>query len=112
MLVQRYPDRVQEVIQPAGSMIYIPEGMWHAVWNVEDTVAVTHNSIARSTFENLYAKIGGRLDTKLHEQRAQTTTGGSLQQQAITREEREERIARRIDKYHLRDSIIMLRTLD
>ena len=101
-LVRRYPERVQEAIQPAGSMMYIPEGVWHAVWNVADTVAVTHNSIARSTFEKLYGQIGGRLDAKLRATTSATQSGAcgsSRELQTLTREEREERIARRIDKY-------------
>jgi len=37
----------------------MPPGVWHAVWNLEDTVAVTHNYIARKTFEGLDAEFEG-----------------------------------------------------
>eukprot|EP01043_Picozoa_sp_COSAG02_P068630 COSAG02_NODE_11462_length_1720_cov_1.275139_1_plen_419_part_01 len=70
-LVERYPLYVQEVIQPPGSMVYIPEGWWHAVWNIEDSVAITHNSISRVTFEKhwlaceekIAARLGKRVTT-------------------------------------------------
>jgi oxalate decarboxylase/phosphoglucose isomerase-like protein (cupin superfamily) len=54
-LVKKHPGKVFECMQPAGSLIHVPRNWWHAVWNVEASVAVTHNYIARATFEETWA---------------------------------------------------------
>ncbi|XP_064643365.1 uncharacterized protein LOC135497408 [Lineus longissimus] len=42
----------QECIQQPGDVIFMPEGWWHAVLNVEDTVAVTQNFLRKSARRN------------------------------------------------------------
>ena len=87
-IVRRYPESVQEVVQLPGSMIYIPDGCWHAVWNVEDTVAVTHNSIARRTFDEVFDKIKERVDMKF-----------LCKGESVSHTERQGKIVRKIDRY-------------
>lgn len=53
----RYPDNVHEFVQPAGSLLYVPSGMWHAVWNLDDSVAVTHNYVAMHTWKEIYTNL-------------------------------------------------------
>lgn len=55
-LVEKHPGKVFECMQPAGSLMHVPRNWWHAVWNVEDSVAVTHNYIARASFEETWAE--------------------------------------------------------
>lgn len=106
LLVERYPQHVQEVIQPPGSMIYIPEGWWHAVWNVEDTVAITHNSISRVTFEKHWRACEEKLAPKKGRTTAgitSTRTPGTPEpktgnQEVETCDAEEMRIVKRIDR--------------
>ena len=58
-LAARYPGAVREWLQPPGTVVYMPPGLWHAVWNVEDAVAVTQNFVARGTWEGLYESFLG-----------------------------------------------------
>jgi len=46
-----------EYIQEAGETIYVPAGWWHAIINLDFTVAVTENVLQPS----LLPKVGGRL---------------------------------------------------
>ena len=55
-LCEKYPGKVFECIQPAGSLIHVPRNWWHAVWNVEASVAVTHNYIPRASFEEVWTE--------------------------------------------------------
>lgn len=45
-----------EFIQYAGETIYIPGGWWHAVYNLDDTVAVTHNYVNAVNFARVWRK--------------------------------------------------------
>lgn len=55
-LLDKHPGKVFECMQPAGSLIHVPKNWWHAVWNVEASVAVTHNYIARGSFNETWAE--------------------------------------------------------
>eukprot|EP00930_Biecheleria_cincta_P089097 TRINITY_DN78358_c0_g1_i1.p1 TRINITY_DN78358_c0_g1~~TRINITY_DN78358_c0_g1_i1.p1 ORF type:complete len:762 (-),score=108.49 TRINITY_DN78358_c0_g1_i1:36-2321(-) len=46
------PDNVFECIQEAGEIMYVPAGFWHAVLNITDTVAITHNFVGPEEFDN------------------------------------------------------------
>jgi histone arginine demethylase JMJD6 len=107
LLVERYPQHVQELIQPPGSMVYIPEGWWHAVWNVEDTVAITHNSISRVTFEKHWHTCQEKIAKKKGEQVSASTgiTGPDADVKPAGQEDRpneeadeELRIVKRLDR--------------
>jgi len=45
-----------EFTQNAGETIYIPQGWWHAVLNITDTVAVTQNFCSPRTFDKSWLK--------------------------------------------------------
>ena len=94
-LVETYPEQVQEVLQGPGSMVYIPEGWWHVVWNLEDTVAVTHNSISRVTFEKEWHRCEQKQKRKQAARReratrtAEMTTAATLSEAEGVRQEKE-----------------------
>jgi len=45
-----------EFTQHAGETIYVPQGWWHAVLNITDTVAVTQNFCSPRTFDKSWIK--------------------------------------------------------
>jgi len=45
-----------EFTQHAGETIYVPQGWWHAVLNITDTVAITQNYCSPRTFDNSWLK--------------------------------------------------------
>jgi histone arginine demethylase JMJD6 len=52
---QTYPHaRRIEVVQRPGDTLYVPAGWWHAVLNLDDTVAVTQNFVSRSSFDGAW----------------------------------------------------------
>lgn len=45
-----------EFTQHPGETIYVPQGWWHAVLNITDTVAVTQNFCSPRTFDKSWLK--------------------------------------------------------
>eukprot|EP00746_Dinoflagellata_sp_MGD_P015802 gnl/MRDRNA2_/MRDRNA2_135297_c0_seq1.p1 gnl/MRDRNA2_/MRDRNA2_135297_c0~~gnl/MRDRNA2_/MRDRNA2_135297_c0_seq1.p1 ORF type:complete len:519 (-),score=77.92 gnl/MRDRNA2_/MRDRNA2_135297_c0_seq1:434-1990(-) len=50
-LREKYPSKVYEAVLEPGEVMYVPAGMWHAVLNLEFTVAVTHNFVGPGNFD-------------------------------------------------------------
>ena len=46
----RHPGAVRVVTQGPGSVMFIPRGWWHAVWNIKDTIGVTVNRVSWRAF--------------------------------------------------------------
>jgi histone arginine demethylase JMJD6 len=43
-----------DAVQNAGEIVYVPDGWWHAVLNLEHTVAVTQNVVGSSRFDKVW----------------------------------------------------------
>lgn len=42
-----------ECIQGPGEIIFVPHGYWHMVYNLEDSIALTHNYVSRSNLSDV-----------------------------------------------------------
>eukprot|EP01039_Chlorochromonas_danica_P009594 gene9594-10604_t len=42
-----------ECIQGPGDLVFVPHGYWHMVYNLEDTIALTHNYVSRGNLSNV-----------------------------------------------------------
>ena len=45
---------MKEFIQGPGETVFVPGGVWHAVINVEDSIAVTQNVMTHYNFTNVW----------------------------------------------------------
>eukprot|EP00299_Pterocystis_sp_00344_P017552 c8791_g1_i1.p1 GENE.c8791_g1_i1~~c8791_g1_i1.p1 ORF type:complete len:413 (+),score=89.63 c8791_g1_i1:42-1241(+) len=52
-----HPSGMIEFIQEAGETIFVPGGWWHAVLNIENTVAVTHNFCSTGNFSEVFQSV-------------------------------------------------------
>ncbi|OQR91034.1 histone arginine demethylase [Achlya hypogyna] len=56
-MLAKHPDlEYMEFMQYPGDTVYVPGGWWHAVYNMDDTIAVTQNFCSHANFERVWRK--------------------------------------------------------
>ncbi|OQS03363.1 histone arginine demethylase [Thraustotheca clavata] len=56
MLAQQPDLEYMEFMQYPGDTVFVPGGWWHAVYNIDDTIAVTQNYCSHANFERVWRK--------------------------------------------------------
>ena len=51
------PGTLREAVQEPGEVMYVPAGVWHAVLNLTDTVAITHNYTGPTEFDRSWRAV-------------------------------------------------------
>lgn len=106
--------KIYEFVQEPGETVFVPGGWWHAVINLEDSVAVTQNFVSRMNFPAVWRKTRtgrkrmaikwlGQLDEKMPELGTLARKLNEMDQfHMMTEEERKERKRRRKEKKQMK----------
>ena len=64
-IVRNCPEnmKVMIAVQRPGDVLVVPQNWWHAIWNIEDTIAVTENGVSIESFLKEVAGLEGMCST-------------------------------------------------